>query len=156
MGSRPPTIEVINYSLNTPLPLLTDAPPLTSMSTPSSLSSLPVSLSQLKSLPLTFSSPSEIEEREEFHSDSDSGISQGYRSLRWSRDKVVWHMCCLVLFQSVQACFLSILAEDTCCLGLGELTFLRLSTIYTLTITGCSIRYVLLEGPQCARSECFR
>ena len=86
----------------------------------------------------------------------DSGISRGRCSLRWSRDEVARHFYCVILLRSVQARFLSIVAEANCDLGLGELTFLQLSTTYAPVVAGRSVGYVSPENPRHAGPECLR
>lgn len=86
----------------------------------------------------------------------DCGNSSGRRSLRWSRDETSWHFHRVVLFRSVQPYFLSILAEYTCGLGLGELTFLQLSTTYAPVIAGRSVGYVFLGNQRYAATEGVR
>jgi len=73
----------------------------------------------------------------------DWGAFLGCCSLRWSRDEAARYFYCLVLFRSVQPRFLLIVAEDNCGSGLGELTFLQLSTTYVPVIAGRSVGYVL-------------
>ena len=48
------------------------------------------------------------------------------------------------------------MAEDNRDLGLGELTFLQLSTTYASVIAGRSVGYVLLENQLCSGPEGFR
>jgi len=74
----------------------------------------------------------------------DRGTCSGRRFLRWGRDEVARHFYCVVLFRSVQACPLLSVAEDNCGLGLGELTFLQLSTTYLPAAAGRSVGYVLV------------
>ena len=77
----------------------------------------------------------------------------GCISLRWSRDEIARHFNCVILFRSVQAYFLSTVAEDNCGLGLGELTFLQLSTTYLPVAAGRSVGYVLFRGLQRAEPK---
>ena len=88
--------------------------------------------------------------------DPDWGIPQGCCTFWWSRNEANWHLYCLVLVRFVQPCFLSIVAEGGPALGLGELTFLQLSTTYIPAIAGRSVGYVLLENRQYVGSEGFR
>lgn len=90
------------------------------------------------------------------NSDPDWGIPQGCCILWWSGNEVNWHLYCFVLVRSVQSSFLSIVAEDGPALGLGELTFLQLSTTYIPVIAGRSVGYVFLQNRQYVGSEGFR
>lgn len=87
----------------------------------------------------------------------DREISSDRCSLRWSRDEVARHCDRLILFRSVQPCLLLTVTQGNRGLGLGELTFLQLSTTYTPVIAGRSVGYVLLgRSPPYALSERFR
>jgi hypothetical protein len=84
------------------------------------------------------------------------GIPQGCCSVRWNRNEAARHFYCLVLFRSVRPRFVSTVAEDYRGLGLGELTFLQLSTTYAPVIAGRSVGYVFLENQLYSGSGCFR
>jgi hypothetical protein len=83
----------------------------------------------------------------------DRGTSSGRRPLRRSRDEVARHWHRLVLFWFVQAPFVVAIAEDNPGLGLGELTFLQLSTTYVPTVAGRSVGYVFLANQRDAGSD---
>lgn len=72
------------------------------------------------------------------------GISLGCCFLQWSRDEVTRDFYRLVFFRSVQPFFASTVAEVNGGSGLGELTFLQLSTTYTPAIAGYSVGCVFL------------
>ena len=84
------------------------------------------------------------------------GIPQGCCFVRWSRNEAARYFYCLVLYRSVQPRFVSTVAEDDYGLGLGELTFLQLSTTYAPVIAGRSVGYVFLENQLYSGSEDFR
>ena len=81
---------------------------------------------------------------------------QGCCSVRWCRDEAARYLYCFVFFRSVQLRFVSVVAEDNCGLGLGELTFLQLSTTYVPVLAGRSVGYVFLENQMHFGSEGFR
>ena len=83
----------------------------------------------------------------------DRGTSSGRRPLRRSRDEVAWNWHRLVLFWFVQAPLSVTTAEDNRGLGLGELTFLQLSTTYSPTVAGRSVGYVFLANQRYAESN---
>lgn len=67
--------------------------------------------------------------------------------LRRGRDEVTRHFYRLVFFRSVRPCLVFTAAEVNCSLaGLGELTFLQLSTTYPPAVAGRNIGCVFLEG----------
>ena len=78
------------------------------------------------------------------------GISSGRRPLRWSGDEVARHLYCVVFFRFVEPCFLSTVTEVDRGLGLGELTFLQLSTTYAPAVAGRSVGYVFPRNSQYA------